>query len=405
MAEVTIEQLGRRGDGIAPGPVYVPRTLPGERVVGEIRDGQIVSPTILAPSPERVAAPCPHYTGCGGCDLQHATAAFVAGWKAERVKKALAKHGLAAPIRHIATSPPESRRRATFAARRTKTGVIAGFHGRRSETLVAVDQCRVLTPGLRRALPIVAALAAAGASRKGTLAVTATETESGLDMAVRGGKPADHDLAARLVAVASGYDLARLSWEDEILMQAAQPVVSLGGARVALPPGAFLQATAAGEAALQASVAEAVAPADRVADLFAGCGTFALPLAAAAEVHAVEMNAAMLAALSHAARTMLGLRPLSTARQDLFRTPVSDRELDRFDAVVIDPPRAGAAAQCSALAAASVGRVAMVSCDPESFARDVATLVAGGFGLSWIDIVDQFRWSPHVELAAALVRD
>ncbi len=399
-----IDRLGHRGDGIAPGPIYVARALPGEVVAGAEAEGRIAAPEILLAAPERVAPVCPHYDACGGCDLMHASDAFVASWKVDRVRGALADHGLAAPIRGIATSPPRSRRRAVLAARRTKSGALAGFHGRRSTVIAEVPQCQVLTPALIAALPLLQALARAGASRKGTLAATLTDTPAGLDIAVRGGLPADHDRAAALVALAADAPVARLSWEGTALLQRAAPHLPMGPARILPPPGAFLQATRHGEAALQAAVAEALAGAERVVDLFSGCGTFALPLAPTAEVHAVEADAGMLAALATAAAGVSGLRPVTTEVRDLHRAPLDAAALSRFDGAVMDPPRAGGLAQARALAAAPLARIAMVSCNPGSFARDTAELCAAGFGIAWVEVVDQFRWSPHVEVVAALQR-
>lgn len=404
MQEVTIERLGHQGDGIAPGPVFVPRALPGEVVRGEVVGGRMAAPKIVAPSPERIAAPCPHYNACGGCALLHARDGFVAAWKEGVVRTALAAQGLSAPFRPVATSPARSRRRAVLAGRRTKKGALVGFHARASDTLTAVPGCLVLTDRLRASLPALEAIVAAGASRKGEMSLTVIDTPAGVDVAAAGGKPLAAGVVAELAGIAAAHAIARLSWDGEVLLQAAAPAVVFGTARVVPQPGAFLQATREGEAALLAAVTEAVGDAQRIADLFAGCGTFALPLARGAEVHAVEGEGAMLAALGAGWRGASGLKPVTTEIRDLFRSPLAAADLARFDAVVIDPPRAGAAAQSAELARSPVPRIASVSCNPVSFARDAATLVAGGYRLDWVQVVDQFRWSPHVELVAAFAR-
>ncbi|ETX29623.1 class I SAM-dependent RNA methyltransferase [Roseivivax isoporae] len=402
MTTLVIERLGHRGDGIAPGPVYVPGTLPGEEVAGEVADGTLPAPRILTASPDRVRPPCPHAGLCGGCQLQHASDRLVADWKAEVVARALAAHGLPAPLRGVATSLPHTRRRAAFSARRTKKGALAGFHAKRSDVIVPVPDCLVVEPALARALPMVEDLARAGGSRKGELSVLVTLTAAGLDVAATGGKPADAPLRAALADIARAHDLARLAWgADETLVRRA-PRVDFDGIAVVPPPGAFLQATVPGEVALRQAVTEVVGHAQSVVDLFAGCGTFALPLARRAAVHAVEGDRAMLAALDASWRHAPGLKAVATEVRDLFRNPLAPEDLERFGAAVIDPPRAGAEAQVAALARSGIPRIAHVSCNPVTFARDCATLVAAGYTLDWVQVVDQFRWSSHVEVAAQL---
>lgn len=401
---LTVERLGHLGDGIGPGPVYVPLALPGEEVEGTPEGRTLTDVRILAPSPDRVRAPCPHYRACGGCLLQHASDAFVAGWKAEVVQAALTAQGLSAPFRPVATSPARSRRRATLAGRRTKKGVLLGFHGRASGTIVPVPDCQLLHPELMAAFPALEALVETGASRKGELALTVTRSEGGPDVAVTGGKPCDLELRQALGRIAERFGLARLAWEGEVIALRVPPSQRFGPARVVPPPGAFLQATEAGEAALLAAVVDAVGPARRIADLFAGAGTFALPLASGADIHAVESEAAMLAALDRGWREAPGLHRITTEARDLFRRPLLPDELRRFDAVVIDPPRAGAEAQMAELSRSSVPVIAAVSCNPVTFARDMGLLAGAGFVLDWVQVIDQFRWSPHVEIVARLVR-
>jgi len=398
-----IERLNLRGEGIAGG-VTVARALPGELVEGEALAGRIAQPKIVTPSADRVAAPCRHYRACGGCALQHASDGFVEAWKTAVVRQALAGQGLEAPFRPTLTSPAGSRRRATLAGRRLKSGALVGFHGRASDSVTAIPDCRLLDPALIAALPALEALVAEGGSRKGELRLTVTLYPQGIDVAVEDGKPLDRALRQSLPQIAGAHRLARLTWNGEGLFQDQPPMLAMGRARVSPPPGAFLQATPQGEAALLAAVREAVGAARRVVDLFAGCGTFALPLAETAEVHAVEGAAPMLAALDLGWRNAAGLKKVTTEARDLFRRPLLPDELRAFGAVVIDPPRAGAEAQIAELAASGVPVIAHVACNPVTFARDARALVQAGYRLDWVQVVDQFRWSAHVELAARFSR-
>lgn len=399
-----IERLGHLGDGIAPGPVFVPRSLPGEDVSGDVTDGRIDMPRILTPSPDRVKAPCRHYNACGGCALMHGSDAFVADWKTEVVKNALAAHGLEPAFRAIQTSPSRSRRRAVLSAKRAKKGAMVGFHGRRSSAITAIEGCHLLHPSIMEALPALADLAVVGASRKGELAINIAHSSAGLDVSVTGGKPLERKLETDLAQALHQYGFARLSWNSEVIATETPPIQSFGSANVVPPPGAFLQATREGEAALLTAVLEIATGARRVVDLFAGCGTFALPLAETSEVHAVEGQAEMLEALATGWRKATGLRKVSTETRDLFRNPLTPEDLDPFDIAVIDPPRAGAAAQVAQLAVSNINKIAMVSCNPVSFAQDAKTLVDAGFSVDWVQVVDQFRWSTHIEQVASFTR-
>ncbi len=404
MTRLTIARLGHHGDGIAPGPVFVPMALPGEEVEGEIDGERMQDCRIIAPSADRVKAPCRHYRACGGCALMHASDGFVADWKQDVVRQALAAQGLDAPFRPVLTSPPRSRRRATFSGRRTKQGAVVGLHGRRSGAIVEIPDCQLLHPALIALLPVLEEITLTGGSRKAELSLSATVTDTGVDLAVRGGKPLEQSLFSSLSALAEKADLARLAWDGDLIATRRPPARRFGKALVVPPPGAFLQATAEGEAGLVAAVTEAVGDAGTVADLFAGCGTFALPLAATASIHAVEGDAAMVAALDAGWRGAAGLHRVTTEARDLFRRPLLPDELARFDAVVIDPPRAGAEAQATQIAASTLSLVAAVSCNPVTFARDARILTDAGFRIDWVQVVDQFRWSPHVEVSARLSR-
>lgn len=405
MSEHDIIRLGHQGDGIAEGPVFAPLTLPGERVTGTLLGQTLTDVRIVIPSADRVTAPCRHFRSCGGCQVQHASDGFVARWKQEVVRAALSAHGITPEFLPIHVSPPQSRRRATFAAKRTKKGAMAGFHARGSDVIIEVPDCRLLHPDVMRGLAVACDLAGTGASRKAALAVGVTRSLVGLDVAVTEGKPLDGPLRIALAALAERQDLARLAWEGEVVVTRRAPVQLFGAARVVPPPGAFLQATAEGEAALLAQTETILSGARRIVDLFAGCGTFALPLALRAQVHAVEGDAAMLTALDAGRRGVEALHPLSAEARDLFRRPLLPDELSRFDAAVIDPPRAGAEAQIAEIARSRLPRLAYVSCNPVSFARDAKTLLAAGYAMGPIRVVDQFRWSAHVELIAGFARN
>ena len=401
----TVERLGRKGDGVAISGdrrALASLVLPGEVIEGDEADGRIRDAKIVTPSGQRVRPACGHYRACGGCSLMHGSEDFLRDWKLGVVEQALRAQGLAAPVTGIHVSPPRSRRRAVLSGRRTKKGALVGFHARASAVITDIADCQVLRPAIQDALPFLRRLVVAGGSRTGEMSLAVTETPAGLDVAVTGGKPMDSQLFQSLAALADEGDLARLSWGDRTITR-RPPALVMGRARVVPPPGAFLQATPEGEAALIAAVRDITRGAGRVLDLFAGCGTFTLPLAEQAEIHAVEGLAAPLAALDAAARQTAGLRRITTETRDLARRPLLPDEL-RHDAIVIDPPRAGAEAQAREIARAQVARPAWVSCDPVTFARDARILAEGGLDIVRLFIVDQFRWSPHVETVAEIRR-
>ena len=405
---LTIERLGHLGDGIArgpDGPIYAPQTLPGEEVEGSLHGDHLTDIRILTPSPDRKKPPCTHARTCGGCLMQHASDTLVEGWKETIVRGALAGQGLEAPFRPTHTSPARTRRRATFAARKTKGGALLGFHARSSDLIIPIPNCQLLHPDLIATFPALEAITRLGGSRSVELALTVTRSLAGPDVAVTGGKPLDATLHLDLARLAEQHGLARLTWDGETVALRAAPMQRFGRALVAPPPAAFMQATSDGEAALLGAVADAIGPdARRIADLFSGCGTFALPLAERAEVLAVEGDAAMTAALEKGWRNTPGLKKVTAETRDLFRRPLEPDEFKGIDAVVIDPPRAGAEAQFATLSRRTVPVIAAVSCNPATFARDARMLVQAGWRLDWVQVVDQFRWSYHVELAARFSR-
>ena len=400
--KLTIERLGHLGDAVATGPegpVFLPGYLPGEEIEGEGAEFRILTPSV-----DRVRPPCAHARTCGGCILQHASDSYVAEWKQGIVQAALAGQGLAAEFRPIQTSPARSRRRATLAAKRTKTGAMIGFHMRGSDVLVPVPNCQLLHPDLIQAFPSLEAIVKIGSSRGGEVAITVTRSLSGMDVMVSGGKPLDSGMNLELARITESAGFARLTWNGETVALRTAPMQRFGLALVSPPPGAFLQATEQGEAALLAAIVDAIGPARKIVDLFAGVGTFALALADRCEVAAFESDPAMIAALDKGARNAQGLKRVTAQTRDLFRRPLEPDEFKGIDAVVIDPPRAGAEAQMAILAKSKVPVIASLSCNPITFARDARILVAGGYRLDWVQVVDQFRWSHHVEIAARFSR-
>jgi 23S rRNA (uracil1939-C5)-methyltransferase len=407
-ATLTILRLGAQGDGVAEHEgrqVFVPFALPGEVVEAEVEGDRARVVAIVTPSPDRMPPRCSHYGECGGCSLQHLPLDRYLKLKRDLVTTALSFQGVDAAVGEVVRVPPASRRRAVFAAHRAGKDIVVGFHGRRSHHIVGVKDCAVLTPALVALIPQLATLAAGVAPVRDALTITATETESGFDVALTGapkGMSADARRVAAQTAEAMG--LARLSINGAIEMERVAPALRIGAAVVTPPPGGFLQACRESEAEMLGLVQEAVAGAERIVDLFAGVGTFALPLAASAAVHAVESEEASIRALGRAAKKTTGIRPVTTEVRDLFRSPLDWKDLKRFDAAVIDPPRAGAEAQTRELASSSLTRIAMVSCNATTFARDLKILVAAGWRVTRITPVDQFIWSPHIEIVAALER-
>ena len=398
---LTIENLTHLGLGRASdGQSVLPRVLPGEEIT-VAPDGSV---RIISASPDRVAPPCRHFKSCGGCAMQHASDAFVARWKQDIVQKALSAQRIDTTFRPIATSPGQSRRRAKLSGRRTKKGAIVGFHAKGSDILVDVPDCKLLSPALMESLPALAALTVLACSRKGEVDLTVTETALGADVLVATDKDLTPELRVELAAIADRFGLSRLTWNDEPVATINPPQQVFDGTAVVPPPGAFLQATPHGEATLVAAVREITTGAGRIVDLFAGCGTFTLPLARHAQVHAVEGDAAMLAALDRGWRGGFQLRQVTHQTRDLFRRPLEPDELRDYHAAVIDPPRAGADAQVAALAQSGIKTIAMVSCNPVTFARDARTLIDAGFAMDWVQVVDQFRWSPHIEVVAPFTR-
>ncbi|MBF9231865.1 class I SAM-dependent RNA methyltransferase [Microvirga sp. BT350] len=402
-------RLGAKADGIAEstgGPVFVPYALPGETVTIE-RDGaraRLLS--VDTPSPERETPFCPYFSECGGCATQHMHDDFYRSWKQDTLAHTLRQARIEAPIEPLVDAHGEGRRRVTLHVRFPDRAMHVGYMAARSHHVIEIDHCPIAVPALQRQAPIVARAIGKqlGAARK-PLDVQITATENGLDVDVRGHGPLKDKDRLSLIGLAADLDLARLSIHGDVVVERRPPAIPMGRATVVPPAGSFLQATRLGEESLAGLVTQACERAKRVADLFSGCGPFALRLAEKSDVHAVETDKGAVTALDKAARATPGLRRVTTEARDLFRRPLLVPELNAFDAVVIDPPRAGAEAQAKQLAASKVPLVVSVSCDPATFARDAAILIAGGYRLERVMAVDQFKYSPHVEVVGILRRD
>jgi 23S rRNA (uracil1939-C5)-methyltransferase len=408
---LTIARLGHLGDGICDTPagaIYVPYALPGETVEVEQWPGHADRRHLIeveTASPDRIAPICPHFGVCGGCALQHWATAPYRQWKRALVIDALARAGLDAPVDDLMDAHGEGRRRAVFHARRGPRDLLeVGFAARKSHRVVAIDRCPILAPSLSGAIAAAWAIAERISDARKPLDIQVTATEAGLDVDLRGSGPLSTVHIGRLAEVAQRHRLARLTRHGEILAQRAPPTVRMSRAQVALPPGAFLQATSAGETALAHLVETHCADAASVADLFCGVGPFALRLARRARVHAVDNDAPAIAALAQAAETTQGLKPIEGEVRDLFRRPLRPDELKSFKAVVFDPPRQGAEAQARALAVSVAPTIVAVSCNPTTLARDARILVDGGYRLARVTPVDQFLYSSHVEVVALFQR-
>ena len=417
--ELTIERLGHRGDGVGLHDgrwVYVPLTAPGDRVrvaLGEPVGGGIASRLLelVAGGNDRAEPPCQHFGACGGCLLQHLTAAQQAQWKCDLIREALRRRGISdAALAPIATSPPHSRRRVVLAARRGHRTTFLGFNERHSRRIVDLECCPVSRAEVVSLLPPLRRLLSDLLPESASLDIAVTVLEDGLDVVFIGGAEPDLDTRGRLAAFADAEDLARLSWRAapgrpvEPIAHRRPGTIRFGGVPVILPPGGFLQATEAGEAALVGITQAAVAGAGPVADLFCGAGAISLPLARHGRVLSVDDDREALAALTQAARQAGLGAAVETLARDLYRDPLTPEELAPFAAVVFDPPRAGARDQAAALGASAVPVVVAISCNPVSFARDARLLIDGGYRLHALTPVDQFLWSPHVELAAVFRR-
>jgi len=411
--DATVARLGARGDAIVEatgGPFFVAGALPGERIRlrpgrprGDGREAALVE--LLEPSPDRIAPPCRHFGACGGCAVQHLAPGPYRAWKRDMILDALRRRGFDdAPVAEVTSAPPGARRRARFALLPGREGPRPAFRAARSHDLVAPRDCPVIAPGLLAA--------ATGLARaldpRGVEEIEVTVTDAGIDAMAIARRPPGPDESADLAAAAAELDLARIAWREGgrpayAVAERRTPTLTAGGVAVALPPGAFVQPTAWGEAAIVAALAAILPPGGRLADLYAGCGLLGLALAQGRTVAAFEAVPAMAAAAQRAADTS-GIAGYGARVRDLEERPLDAAALARFEAVLLDPPRGGARAQCEQLAASAVPLVAYVSCHPGSFARDARFLADGGYELVSLVPLDQFLWSHHLELVAHFTR-
>jgi 23S rRNA (uracil1939-C5)-methyltransferase len=409
-----IDRIGTSGDGLLAMPdctVHVPRTLPGERVaIGPIqgtgRTRRAALSEILTPSPNRIQAPCPHFAHCGGCTLQHWRDQPYEAWKRNLVVSALTQAGFdGAKTGALIRTPPHTRRRMDFAAERIQGGVLFGLHEAHSKRIVDMAACPVLHPGLLALVAPLRTLLSSLAALRRSGSVLANLLDSGPDLLLRTDGPLVTPDRAKLAAFATAHRIARIAWslnngppETAVLLSA--PAIRFAGRSVEPPPGAFLQASAAGEAAIVAAVLAGLpgkrTQKSRAIELYAGCGTISFALADHVRVVAYEGDAASAAAIR---RALSGSRVEITTR-DLVRQPLTVKELSGAAAIVLNPPYAGASLQMPSIAASGAGRVIMVSCNPQTLARDAAVLHAAGYTLHAATPIDQFLWSAHVETVA-----
>ena len=406
---ILINRLGQHGDGIADsseGPIYIPGTLPGETAEVDAEPGhpdrrRLVN--VQQSSALRIEPICRHFGICGGCAIQHLREDSYRSWKRDLVVTALSQAGIDVPVAPLMDAHGDGRRRVVFHARRGAHGVLqVGYSAARAHHIVSIDRCPILAKDLDGALKAAWAIAEVLNFVRKPLDIQFTATDQGLDVDIRGSGALTAPTMTALAGVAQRYDFARLTRHGELIAQMRRPSLRMGSAIVPLPPGAFLQATAQGEAVLSRLVVDCCTGANQIADLFAGVGTFALWLAAQARVFAFDEDEFAIVTLERAATGAVGLKPLHAERRNLFKTPLSAADLSGFDAVVFDPPRQGAQAQSREIAASRVPTVVAVSCSPGTFARDIRHLLDGGYRLLSVIPIDQFRYSAHVEIVAHL---
>jgi 23S rRNA (uracil1939-C5)-methyltransferase len=389
--------------------LFVPLTLPGERVRVTGDGGRRELAEILGASPDRVPPPCPHFGVCGGCALQHWSLESYRAWKVDQVRLALQRARIDAEVALLFAAEPHSRRRLSLHARRAGGAAVLGFKERRSWALAAIETCVIADAALIAALPRLRALALPFLEHpKSAPMLHVTLTDSGLDVDVTGVERKSGGLSAdalmRVAEIAAAADFARVTVAGEMAYQSRPPTVRFGAATVDLPPGSFLQAVAGAETAMADAVVAASAGAKRIADLYCGAGAFTFRLAGVAPVLAVDSSAPAMRALTRAFATAPGLKSIQAETRDLDRRPLLAADLARIDVAVFDPPRAGARAQAAQFAVSKVARVIAVSCNPVTFVRDAEILLGGGYCLEQVAVVDQFLWSPHIELVAVFSR-
>lgn len=412
LERLVIDHVGHFGDGVAladGGSIYVPFALGGETVEvlpapGNHPDRRVLA-HVVAPSPERIEPFCPHFGTCGGCAIQHWRDDAYRAWKRQLVIDALSHAGIAGKVGELIDAHDAGRRRATLHARQSAKGILrVGFAAAGRREIIAIDHCPILDPAMHGAIETANEIAEILAPVDKPLDIQVSAADNGLDVDVRGSGPLSTALLSALSALAAKHDLARLTRHGELVIMRRSPMIRVGKAQVTLPPGSFMQPTAAGEETLARLTIARCKGAKHVADLFSGFGPFALRLAETMKVAAFDSDADAITALRGAVKTTQGLKPVAADARDLFRRPLVPQELRDYDAVVFDPPRQGAQAQARQLAASRIARVIAVSCNPVTFARDARILLDAGFAMDEVTPVDQFRHTAHVEVVARFRR-
>ena len=407
LRDVDIVRVGAQGDGVAAGdgpPLFVPFSLPGERVRALIDGGRIRLQDVLKASPSRIAPVCQHFGVCGGCSLQHMATDSYAEWKREQVIAAFRARGLDVPVRDL-VRPSGLRRRAVFTVRNSAGSIEIGFNEAGTHDLVALVECPVLDPRIVAAIPGLRTLIAPLLPKSDDVRVSVTMTCAGLDISLDGvRRTLSPDVRTRIARDAADMKLARVSVGDEPVYESLPPFLRFGAVEVVLPPKIFIQAVAEAEQEMANQIVAALGKAKSVVDLFAGIGAFSFPIASRAKVSAYDSDARAIAALAAAVKKASGIKPVVARVRDLFREPLSALELNDFDAVVFDPPRAGAEAQARMIAKSKVKAVVAVSCNPATLARDARILVDGGYTLEDVMPIDQFLYSAHIEAVAVFRR-
>lgn len=405
--KLTIYEMGSKGEGTAhtqSGVVHVPFALPGETVNAAVNGNRATVMSVLEASADRIEPACRHFETCGGCALQHWALGPQLEWKRQLVVDALAQRGIDAQVGKIIAAGQGERRRAVFSVREEKGRKQVGFNASQSHTIVPIDQCVVVAPAIIAAMQIVRDLANLMPIKKDGGHISVTLTTSGLDVSMTGLEKVSTDLRTQMSSFAVSRDLARLSIEEDVIVENRRPIIHFGQVAVSPPPGGFLQACASIESAIAAELTNHFAKCKSVADLFSGSGAFAFQIAKAAPVHAIEGDAAAVAAIDRGRRGLQGFKAITVEQRDLFRRPLILNDLKAYDAVIFDPPRAGAEDQARMLAKSKVKKIAAVSCNPATLARDLRILIDGGYVLKSVTPYDQFLYSPHVEAVALLER-
>ena len=400
MTKIKIEKIGAKGDGVAilnGEPIFISKVLQGEIV--ELENGKLKK--IIEPSPERQQAFCQYYDSCGGCKFQHWQHEPYAAWKRAQLVAALRGHGIEADVvEPLIDAHGAGRRRVTLHVRQIGGQWQAGFMVAKSHDLIAIDACPILVHQLHSA----AVIAASFGSMLGACDVAISAADNGLDVSVKAERqPANKNLNV-IREIMERHKILRVSLNGEILAQLAVPSIVMGKAQIQIPINSFLQATAKGEAQIAMLIAEPLKKAKSILDLFCGVGPFAFRLAEQAKIHAIDSDKPAIAALLQATRFIQGVKPITAEARDLYDNPLVPEELNNYDSVVLDPPRAGAEAQARNLAKSKVKRIISVACDVQTFARDAAILIGGGYKIGKVTPVDQFKFSAHVEIVASFTR-